>query len=114
MSYYWNWYKHRYNAFKDAYYYMSRMGPPDPEDRSDEYEEGCCGNQALDDELYGRILLIYLLATIALLALYLLFQGTLVSNNRRRRRQLSTNDLTPEGTYIHEYNFLYDNIHRAE
>ena len=85
---------------------MSRMGPPDPEDRSDEYEESyCCGNEALDDELYGRILLIYLLATIALLALYLLFQGTLVSNNRRRRRQLSTNDLTPEGTNIHEYNF---------
>lgn len=85
MSYYWDWYKARYHAFRDAYAYMSDMPPME----RDDYGGGdyCCGNEYLDDELYGKVLLIYLLATLSLLLVYLLFVGTFNNTGGRRRRE---------------------------
>lgn len=63
MSYYWNLYKHRYQAFKEAYDYMSGL-PPDWDRSEYEEEEECCDNPYLDDELYQKVFLLYLLATL--------------------------------------------------
>ena len=49
-------------------------------------DEYCCANEYLDDELYGKVLLIYLLATLSLLLVYLLFLNATNNTGGRRKR----------------------------
>ena len=104
-----NYYRHRLNAFRDAYDYYLHF-----DERSDYgygggggggyQEEYCCGNEALDQELTQRVLLIVLLVAIIFFLFYLfLIQALNGSSGRRlgnkrlglRLKQSITDDSPP-------------------
>lgn len=81
-----DYYRHRLNAFRDAYDYYLHF-----DERSDYgygggggYEEQCCGNEALDQELTQRVLLIVLLVAIIFFLFYLFLIQALNGSTGRR------------------------------
>lgn len=82
----WNYYRSRFHLLRAAYNELNSYYPPY---QRDDYGEGGCCDDEVDD---GHIILIGLLILIAALATYLLLTATVASGRRKRELGFSKMD----------------------